>query len=562
MLFAHIKKLVHSTITSANGLVSFKSNVEMPLKVTCEFSPVQEGTGDPSPDNVRPISGWDGCEISKARKNLLKPVSDSEFWQNGYIKNNGVVTADNSYRVTDFISIRPGIDYTFFVWQIDEITSFDGWKGIAFYDGNKTFIPGSFWQGTISQLRHVVSPDNAMYVRVYTVPETCPQLGIETTVTAYEPYQGETIPINWKLPDEYQEVEYLESTGVQWINTLHPISEISSLSTNWSLTFAITSFDKVQIIAGVNEDNKQIPVMTNGVIRGDFTGNLNQGIGGLVVDTIYTLEQKDGYFVLGDSKRPIISESQLSVNFGLFGKIKSNGTTETSTLALMRGYRFFAETSGVPLIGLIPCYRKADRKPGMYDLVTGTFNVNQGTGDDFTVGPDVSTLPGTVYGGTVMLNEDGSADLVVTQAKWVEDGHREPNIAVWSRGSDSQDYNRTLFGRLPSGMEQETKNGSAFDLFICNNRRMAGVSANLDYPSFGAYTVPGYSFSYTIPKGIETKAEIAAYFADNPSEICYNLLTPKTYHFGNIGQLQSFLGTNNIWHNMNGDITVEYYNYQ
>ena len=38
---------------------------------------------------------------------------------------------------------------------------------------------------------------------------------------------------------------------------------------------------------------------------------------------------------------------------------------------------------------LIPCYRKSDNEPGMYDTVTGTFYTNSGTGS-FTVGNDVS----------------------------------------------------------------------------------------------------------------------------------------------------------------------------
>ena len=33
--------------------------------------PVQEGTGDPSPENVRPISGWTGCKIGKAKGDNL-----------------------------------------------------------------------------------------------------------------------------------------------------------------------------------------------------------------------------------------------------------------------------------------------------------------------------------------------------------------------------------------------------------------------------------------------------------------------------------------------------------
>lgn len=39
-------------------------------------------------------------------------------------------------------------------------------------------------------------------------------------------------------------------------------------------------------------------------------------------------------------------------------------------------------------LNLLPCYRKSDNKPGMYDLVSNTFFTNAGTGE-FTVGPEV-----------------------------------------------------------------------------------------------------------------------------------------------------------------------------
>lgn len=34
------------------------------IKLTTKFSPKQAGTGDPSPDNVRPISGWDSVKVT------------------------------------------------------------------------------------------------------------------------------------------------------------------------------------------------------------------------------------------------------------------------------------------------------------------------------------------------------------------------------------------------------------------------------------------------------------------------------------------------------------------
>ena len=43
-----------------------------PLNVKATFSPKQTGEGDPSPDNVRPISGYDSVTVTRCGKNLLK----------------------------------------------------------------------------------------------------------------------------------------------------------------------------------------------------------------------------------------------------------------------------------------------------------------------------------------------------------------------------------------------------------------------------------------------------------------------------------------------------------
>ena len=40
-------------------------------KLNIEFLPKQAGTGDPSPENVRPITGWDSVQVTRCGKNLI-----------------------------------------------------------------------------------------------------------------------------------------------------------------------------------------------------------------------------------------------------------------------------------------------------------------------------------------------------------------------------------------------------------------------------------------------------------------------------------------------------------
>ena len=53
--------------TASGAIASFSDGAdEQPIrKLVAQIEPVQEGSRDPSPDNVRPISGWTGAEIGR-----------------------------------------------------------------------------------------------------------------------------------------------------------------------------------------------------------------------------------------------------------------------------------------------------------------------------------------------------------------------------------------------------------------------------------------------------------------------------------------------------------------
>ena len=49
--------------TVTGKIVSFLTHRIAPLKIEADLEPIQSGTGDPSPDNVRPITGHTGADI-------------------------------------------------------------------------------------------------------------------------------------------------------------------------------------------------------------------------------------------------------------------------------------------------------------------------------------------------------------------------------------------------------------------------------------------------------------------------------------------------------------------
>lgn len=54
------------------GIVGFQGSEDFPLaSCVAEITPVQAGSGDPSPSNIRPISGWTGAKVFQSGKNIL-----------------------------------------------------------------------------------------------------------------------------------------------------------------------------------------------------------------------------------------------------------------------------------------------------------------------------------------------------------------------------------------------------------------------------------------------------------------------------------------------------------
>lgn len=57
--------------TVSGPIVQCTPVANSPLGVQVEIAPTQEGTGDPSPENVRPIVGWDAVNVWRCGKNFL-----------------------------------------------------------------------------------------------------------------------------------------------------------------------------------------------------------------------------------------------------------------------------------------------------------------------------------------------------------------------------------------------------------------------------------------------------------------------------------------------------------
>jgi hypothetical protein len=107
--------------TASGDIASFSdgSDLSMP-KLEVAIEPVQEGSGDPSPENIRPISGWDECNVTRTGKNIYGGIDFANSVKN--TNPSGVIDTTNktvSYnygtgsKTTIFDKFKPNTSYTF-----------------------------------------------------------------------------------------------------------------------------------------------------------------------------------------------------------------------------------------------------------------------------------------------------------------------------------------------------------------------------------------------------------------------------------------------------------------
>lgn len=103
--------------TVSGAIVHITDAIAAPLKaLTVNVEPVQAGSGDPSPDNVRPISGRTSATVSRTGKNLLAPWVTSQVlndvtWtanDDGTLLSNGTAAANASSQIITNLLLPSG----------------------------------------------------------------------------------------------------------------------------------------------------------------------------------------------------------------------------------------------------------------------------------------------------------------------------------------------------------------------------------------------------------------------------------------------------------------------
>lgn len=183
------------------------------------------------------------------------------------------------------------------------------------------------------------------------------------------------------LPPMYRRVEYLQSSGTQYINT--GLTYVYGYKVHIeSLDYPIP-YDNVGYLGwwnGASQNNVQSysasTPKTFIVTRG--TNNETYTIG-TVLNFEITVDGTS-IFANGHSYTGNAVSPDIRVPFMLFGYNRSTGVVNCAGSCRIRYAKFF-DANHALVRNFIPCVRSADGKPGMYDTVTKSFYVNQGTGE-------------------------------------------------------------------------------------------------------------------------------------------------------------------------------------
>ena len=206
--------------TVSGDVVSISDAVDAPVSdLTAAIVPVQSGSGDPSPENIRPISGWTECKVTRAGSNLLhnypaRTTSGITFeydnTQNCYrIYGTPTNTFVSSYCIGGgavFIetNLFPNVEYIFSMTG-DVPAMVKKIQLEVLYDDNTSdlFLAGVPFtlqkESTRQRVRwydnNNVGPEfnsaNTYDIKLYT------QLELGSAATAYEPYRGDTYTVTF-----------------------------------------------------------------------------------------------------------------------------------------------------------------------------------------------------------------------------------------------------------------------------------------------------------------------------------------------------------------------------
>ena len=193
-----------------------------------EILPQQSGSGDPSPDNVRPISGFTVCNVQRTGKNLLDIATN-------YIEQ-GTLSSSNGQEGPSTVRIRTHGYIRFFAGQEFSVSAIgSATKYYAhYYDAEYGYVGNS--NGWINLGSSATTPNGTVYMRLvfgtatdnYIQPTDISDIQLElgSTASDFAPYTGTTYAIDWTSEGTVYGGELDVTTGVLTVDSALEVFDI------------------------------------------------------------------------------------------------------------------------------------------------------------------------------------------------------------------------------------------------------------------------------------------------------------------------------------------------
>ena len=239
--------------TATGNPLTFLTDLARPLKeLLVSWTPTQSGSGDPSPENVRPISGMSGVNVTHCGKNIFDKSMEKD---NGHYYNDSgsYENSTTSGFFTGYIPVNPSTKYTISGSIRNAIYCYDSSKGwiskIGAEDAPRTFT----------------TPTGCKFIRVqYRIEDldaNTVQIEVGETATAYSPYVGESYPVTFPAtgknllnPAWWDDVTS-QLENISWVSYLDGTLHAQSNSHKASDYVSVIGNTEYTLHAGMNAQN-------------------------------------------------------------------------------------------------------------------------------------------------------------------------------------------------------------------------------------------------------------------------------------------------------------------
>lgn len=236
--------------TISGNVVTIKSPCDTPVQsLKVHFSPIQNGSGNPSPSNIREITGWTGLSVTQCGKNLFDEqypdIGDSVIYRPIYI-GGGTVTMSTTAPINT-----------------------NGGANLFLVAGNVATGGGTTPNGVWKTRPVTATADNGYVTVAYrdrmsvNPREHNTMIEFGTTPSEYEPYSGTTTSVDWSTEAGTVYGGYVDLISGELVATYKLVTYTGDSSEYWEKSASINRFFTIANDVEILAFGTRHPVVSN-----------------------------------------------------------------------------------------------------------------------------------------------------------------------------------------------------------------------------------------------------------------------------------------------------------